>query len=60
MLNLNTEHVTIFKCDDWLSKTKGNTMKLIRELGAEVDGKKLVQGKDMSVVGRSHLTWVKC
>ena len=44
-MNLNTEQVTIFKYDDWLSKTMGNRKKLSCELGAEVDGKKLVNGK---------------
>ena len=44
-MNLNTEHVTIFKHDDWLSKTMGNSKRLTCELGAEVDGKKLVNGK---------------
>ena len=42
-MNLNTEQVTIFKYDDWLSKTMGNRKKLTCELGAEVDGKKLSQ-----------------
>ena len=43
-LNLNNDHVTIFKCNDWLSKTEGTAKKLVRELPAEVDGKKLVNG----------------
>lgn len=42
LLNLNTEDVTIFKCGQWLSKAEG---KLVRELAAEVDGKKVVSGE---------------
>lgn len=42
LLNLNTEKTTVFKCGQWLSKSEGDG-KLIRELPAEVDGKKITE-----------------
>ena len=61
-MNLNTEHVTIFKHDDWLSKTMGNSKKLTCELGAEVDGKKLVNGKKKNFDPKygSVAQWLRC
>ena len=43
LLNLNTEDVTIFKCQHWLSKSEEDG-KLVRELAAEIDGQKTVEG----------------
>ena len=43
MRNLNTDNVTTFKCNRWLSKTEEDGQ-LVRELPAEVGGKKVIQG----------------
>lgn len=44
LLNLNTEEATIYKCGEWLSKKEGDG-KTVRELAAEVDGQKAMEGK---------------
>ena len=54
-MNLNTEHVTVFKHNDWLSKTMGSSKKLTCEMGAEVDGKKLVDGERKIFIFRSFV-----
>ena len=43
MRNLLTDKVAVFKCNQWLSKSHEDGL-LVRELAAEIEGKKIIEG----------------
>ena len=43
MRNLLTDKVAVFKCNQWFSKSHEDGL-LVREIPAEVEGKKIITG----------------
>ena len=64
--NMDTHSASVFKCNQWFSKTEGEG-KLIKELPAETDGEEMLSSKLFLVEGfffnpqKMHsLTLVRC
>ena len=49
MRNLLSDKVAVFKCNQWLSKSHEDGQ-LVRELPAEIEGKKVTEGRLMVLV----------
>ena len=48
--NMDTHSASVFKCNQWFSKTEGEG-KLIKELPAETDGEEMLSSKLFLVEG---------
>lgn len=45
--NMETHSASVFKCNDWFSKTEG---KLVKEIPAETDGEEMLTSKLFSAL----------
>ena len=45
--NMETHSASVFKCNDWFSKTEG---KLVKEIPAETDGEEMLKSKLFSAL----------
>jgi len=56
---METHSASVFKCNQWFSKTEGEG-KLIKELPAETDGEEMLSSKLFLVEGFSFSSLKKC
>ena len=54
--NMETHSASVFKCNDWFSKTEG---KLVKEIPAETDGEEMLKSKLFSALfnGKRTVCW---